>query len=627
MIKNNIEKNVIFINEQFEEFSAEESKSILYTKVDEELGNGIVRHTLTYKNVGEKTKMIPLLQRVSDGLPFYYMIPCFNYNGNEWGTCKEPKGTEQDGKPWIVPSDRIGVPGCSIAEFDGLCSGLFSHNEGLSQNSSASIFFKDGKTVQRLYFSHIEYPTVYLRKFVYGDPMIEFLSFDNGEEKSFVCYSYTKQKQGERFAYGGIFDFVNTNCIKPLEAAMSAKQATEYNFDFISSLVEKKDFGYISNMGFLPGGEHRDGDANSKFEFRKTGKHEIGWCGQNVTIAEMHIRRYLESGDRADLEIGTGILDSWLLRKYPSGVISAHYDAPSCDTERIDTCNEGWLLWKLIWCCELLQKAGIDVIKYEQACHDVASFYLNFFPHGGFPQISNPVGGIITTDGCAGTMLTLGFLEAYKYFKKDEYLARGTEAFDFYYDTFLANSIAAGGALDTYCIDKESAGPVLRSALLLYELSGDKAYIDKARQVAYYLMSWTYHHDVAFPKGSDCERFGVRTTGGTSVSTAHQHLDVWGAYYVPDMVKLYELTGNRAFLEQAKILWLFTLQYISDGNMTLHGMTRPRGAQNEAVLHCNWNWSEDGKKGQLNDWLVSWVTTFQMDVYYALRDTDFFENL
>ncbi len=626
MISNDISKKIIYIAEDFAEISINECGDIEYTQFDELVEEGVTRHTLMYKNNGEDRKIIPVFQHITDGCPFFYMVPCFNYNGNGWGTCNEPKDMERDGKPWIVPSDRIGVPACSIAELAGECIGLFAHTDGASQNSSASIFCKDGRTVQRIYFSHIEYPVVYLRKFVYGEPMIEFLNIARGQTLSFTCYTYNRIKRGEKFAYGGLFDFVNTRCIKPLTPALEAKQINDFNFDFVASLVEKTPEGYLSNMGFLPCGEHRDGDANSSFAFRKTGKYEIGWCGQNITVAEMHIRKYLDEGDTNALNIGMGIIDTWLGRQYPSGVISAHFDTDFCDSERIDSCNEGWLLWKLILCCELLKAADVDVEKYESACKRVAGYYLEYFPHGGFPQISSPVGKVLTNDGCAGTMLMLGFLTAYKYFGDWMYLIRGKEAFDFYYDTFLANSIAAGGALDTYCIDKESAGPVLRSALLIYELSGDEQYIAKAKQVAYYLMSWTYHHDVAFPDGSDCAAVGVRTTGGTSVSTAHQHLDVWGAYYVGDMVKLYELTGNEAFLEQAKILWLFTLQYISDGNMTLHGMTRPRGAQNEAVLHCNWNWSESGKKGQLNDWLVAWVATFQMDAYYALRDTDFFEK-
>ena len=627
MIANEFTKKVIYIDKDFNEVSFGESTDISFFDKQEKVNADITCHTLTYKNVGSDTQIIPLFQTVTNGTPFFYMIPCVNYNGNEWGSCKEPKGLERDGEPWIFPSDRIGVPACSIAELDELSIGVFANNDSVSANSSASIFCRDGKTIQRVYFSHVEYPVTYLRKYVYGDPMIEFIPFKSGEEKTFICYTYSFEKQGEKFGYGGIFDFVSSDYAKAPLAKIDAQTSAEYNFEFVESLVEKTDNGYISNMGFLPNGEHRLGDENSQYMYRKSGKHEIGWCGQNITVAEMHIRKYIESEDKRYLEIGTGILDTWLSRQHPSGIISAMIDREFNDGEVIDSCNEGWLLWKLVWCCELLKKAGVDCVKYESACEKIAQYYLTYFEKGGFPQISNPRGEIVTKEGCAGTMLTLGFLVLYKYSREQRYFERAKEAFDFYYDNFLDNSIAGGGALDTYCVDKESAGPVLRSALLFYELTGDDEYLEKAKRVAYYLMSWTYYHDVPFPVGSDCERVGVRTTGGTSVSTAHHHLDVWGVYYVSDMVRLYELTGNEAFKKQAQMLWTFTLQYISDGTLTLHGLTRAKGAKNEAVLHCNWNWSADGVKGQLNDWLVAWVATFQLDVYYALKDSDFFDNL
>jgi len=627
MIVNDYKRDIIYIARNFEEISASQSSEIELSSVQTRINEYIVKYELTYRNNGNATEIIPVFQRVSDGVPFFYMTPCVNYNGNEWGTCKEPKGMEQNGEPWIFSADRGGVPACTVAQFEGYCSAIFSDNKGLSHNSSGSIFCRDGKTVQRIYFSHLEYPTVYLLKYEYGEPIVEFIPFDSGESKTFVCYTYDNRGHRERFGYGQMFDFLNLSYAEPLTARFDADTINEYNFEFISSLVERYGDGYISNMGFLPDGEHRLGDPNSKFKFRNVGKHEIGWCGQNITIAEMHIRRYLQTKDSSALQIGVGILDTWSKRQHSTGAVSVAIDRAFDGGEWIDSCNEGWLLWKLLWCCDMLKKLGVDVSKYEKMATGIANYYLEYFPSGAFPQISNGAGGTVTKDGCAGAMLVLGFIEAYKYFGDQKYFDRAKRAYDFYYDTYLLNSIAAGGALDTYCIDKESAGPMLRASLWMYDVTGEEEYVAKAKQVAYYLMSWTYYHDIEFPSDSDCAKLCVRTTGGTSVSTAHQHLDVWGAYYVPDMFRLYTLTGNEAFREQARMLWLFTLQYVSDGTLTLHGMTRGKGAENEAVLHCNWNWSKDGKKGQLNDWLVSWVVTFKMDAYYALKDTDFFDNI
>ena len=61
----------------------------------------------------------------------------------------------------------------------------------------------------------------------------------------------------------------------------------------------------------------------------------------------------------------------------------------------------------------------------------------------------------------------------FKWIKKSistnkDYLNRGIEAYKCYNNTYLTHSLFAGGALDTYCIDKESAGPMLKDSLLLY---------------------------------------------------------------------------------------------------------------------------------------------------------------
>ena len=237
MILNDYKKNVIYMTRDFEEIADGESRDVVFSAKQARINEYIVKHELTYKNNGKATEIIPVFQRVSEGEPFFYMTPCVNYNGNEWGTCKEPKGMEQNGEPWIFSADRSGIPACTVAQFDGYCSAIFSDNKGISHNSSGSVFCRDGKTVQRIYFSHVEYPTVYLLKFEYGDPIIEFIPFGEGEEKTFVCYTYDNKGHFERFGYGQMFDFLNLDYIEPLEARFDAKSVNEFNFEFISSLV------------------------------------------------------------------------------------------------------------------------------------------------------------------------------------------------------------------------------------------------------------------------------------------------------------------------------------------------------------------------------------------------------
>lgn len=609
---------IIYMDAQFRPVSAEEAGQIRYAAVSEKVNQYITRHVLTYRNEGEGCDLIPVFETVIPAKAAYYMIPSVNYNGNEWGTCQEPKGMTRDGKPWIFPPDRVSVPGCSVVQTDNACQAVFAGRE--NTEASASVWEREGETVQRIYFSVIEYPVTYLRKYDYGDAQIGYVHFQPGQEKTFVCYTYEKEKEpGDLYGYSQLFDYLNTDYAAQLPRRYSPERIRELNFKFMESVTECKDGAWISNIGFLPGGVHRMGDPDSTFIFRLGGNYEIGWCGQNITVAEMYLRRYLETGNEADLTVGTGILDTWMARQYPSGLISVHYDGPFGEEERLDTCNLGWLVWKGIWCCELLKKAGKDPARYEQAIRKLCDGVMERYPEGGFPQVLDWMGRVTRLEGCAGSMLLVGYLYAAAYFHEERYLQRAVKAFDFYYDTYLRHSIAAGGALDTYCIDKESAGPVLRAALLLYRQTGNGDYLQKAENVAHYLMTWCFYHDVIFGQDTDCAMLDLRTTGGTSVSTAHHHLDCWGAFYVPDMAQLYDLTGNSAYLHQARMLWDFTVQYISDGSLTLHGMLRMPGAQNEAVIQCNWH-SPDEDKGRLNDWLIIWVKTFQLDAYYGLKE-------
>ena len=322
-------QGIIYIDQEKGAICVGDPSDILFSETCEQVNDCITRHKLTYKNTGEKVEIIPVFETVTEGEPDFYMIPCCAYQGNEWGTCREPKGMERDGKPWIFSSDRVAVPGCSIVEMQESCHALFADHTAPSSDASSTVYVREGNTIQRIYFSHVEYPVTYVRKFDYDPPVIRYLTLDRGEEMSFTCYTYScpKSNPGELYGYVSLFDFINTEYLEMLEETVSAQRVKELNFDFIESVTECKEGKYISNIGFLPDGVHRNGDPNSTFLFRKGGNYEIGWCGQNISVAEMYIRRYLEKGCQTDLEIGTGIMDTWLERRYENGLMSTtHLD-------------------------------------------------------------------------------------------------------------------------------------------------------------------------------------------------------------------------------------------------------------------------------------------------------------
>ncbi|MCK7478351.1 MAG: hypothetical protein M0C28_13825 [Candidatus Moduliflexus flocculans] len=54
-------------------------------------------------------------------------------------------------------------------------------------------------------------------------------------------------------------------------------------------------------------------------------------------------------------------------------------------------------------------------------------------------------------------------------------------AYAFYIGAFVRNGFTTAGALDTYCIDKESATPLLKGALELYDVTGKEMYLQPGR--------------------------------------------------------------------------------------------------------------------------------------------------
>ena len=141
--------------------------------------------------------------------------------------------------------------------------------------------------------------------------------------------------------------------------------------------------------------------------------------------------------------------------------------------------------------------------------------------------------------------------------------------------------------------------------------------------VSYYLSTWLWHYDGAYPEDDAFSQYGLHTFGFTSVSVQHNHLDPYALYWVPEWVELSELTGDRQWLEKARAIWLAGNQLLSDGTLRVNGLLRPAGSQNEAYFECGWGLGPAGaynrEGGRINDWLVAWPGAFRLE---TLRHLD-----
>ena len=493
-----------------------------------------------------------------------------------------------------------------------------------------------------LIFPEEEQPKTLQRHF-WGDPFV-------GEMEPtdiFCAILCVWESDGTRHRYAPLCDFAWRHFGHPLAAPKSARELYRLSIAYCRYLFERERDGFA---GFTMGAQWHLGIT----AYQKTlHRYEISWVGQSASMANAYIHDYLMTGDREKLDIALEVHDSWLRAgRFPAGHVAARLDFDpwlnddypadyepdrwkigECTYEthlawrgktfrrdqngRIllshDACNNGGAADGYFEAYDLLKEAGIDKPEYLAAAYGICDFALqNQNAEGAFAKSWDENGNVLADKGTVGAFLILPLVTAYKKSENETYLTAAARAFAFYYGALVRDGFTTAGALDTYCIDKESASPMLRAALALYDVTGDRAYVAAAEKIAWYLATWTMHFTVKYPADSMLGKMGWDTFGLTSVSTAHQALDQYALRDVQSFLRLYALTGRVQWRERAVAFWCAACQCISDGTMYVNGRLRPAGAQDEAIFHTRW-----GRHGvepfRPSQWLPAWPCAFRLE--------------
>ncbi len=359
---------------------------------------------------------------------------------------------------------------------------------------------------------------------------------------------------------------------------------------------------------------------DGKWEQRRRWKYEAGWCGQNISLANSLLIDYLMNADSSSLEKAIKTLDTWSEKTIlPNGLMRTHYDyilGLSTNQERLDACNLGTAARNYFDAFELAKNCGYDRPQYKSLALGICDFMREDQQASGrYGKAWNIEGECIDREGTIGAFLIMPMLKASEVTGNNVYLESARKAYNYYMNNFKENGYTSAGALDTYCIDKESAITLLRSSIELFEMTDSLSYLDDAEAVSWYLSTWMWHYEASYDINSDFERYNWSTMGGTSVSVQHHHLDPYALFWVSEWFRLSQLTGNNIWKEKAMVIWHNGCQLVSDGNLKIHGFIRPVGSQNEGFINCNWR----GEPGTVNDWLVAWPTAFRLE---TLRKMD-----
>ena len=540
----------------------------------------------------------------------YNLIPAVSYDGNAWGTGGEPKGFAKDGQPWTFAYHRTSIPGATYSESEAWSVGLFSAPGQVLGGFSCALEPAKDKTVHRLLWPEEETPQVYSMRDAYQDPYRGDLRMSAGQTITLKAWIVVAPVTVARHGWHALVDAawaLNARAVKPrFEPEELWEMAIQFAGDNL--WAEEKGFnGFSIGLRWDP--------VEQGWIQRQGWKYEIGWAGQNVSLANSMLNDYLLSRERTSLDKGVRCLDTWLRNaRLKNGLFRTHYDyligLADPKDEVQDACNLGHAAQGYFEAYDLAARCGLKKPEYRAAALGVCDFALRAMSaNGRLGKAWRNDGKLVDPEGTIGAFLIPPLVTAYRATHKAEYLAGAEKAFAFYYGEYVKSGFTTAGALDTYCIDKESATPLLKAALELYDVTGKDAYLRQAEDVSYYLATWQWHYSVPYEEGTVLREMGYDTYGGTAVSTQHHHQDPYALAIVNDWIKLARLTGKAMWRERAVAAWANASIGISNGDLVVMGKKRPYGSQDEGFLHTRWL-----LPFAVSQWLVAWPAAFRLEI-------------
>jgi hypothetical protein len=186
-------------------------------------------------------------------------------------------------------------------------------------------------------------------------------------------------------------------------------------------------------------------------------------------------------------------------------------------------------------------------------------------------------GQLVVGGSTAGAIAPAGLALAARALKNDDYLRVAIAAGEAFDQRFVRAGLTTGGAPDALqCPDSESAAALLESFIVLNEVTGDGAWVDRAAAIAHQLATWQISYDFRFPARSSFARAEIQTTGAIVGNAQNKHAAPGFLLYSGDaLLKLYRATGRRLYLELLRDTAHNVTQYLNRQDHRLNADSEP----------------------------------------------------
>jgi len=218
--------------------------------------------------------------------------------------------------------------------------------------------------------------------------------------------------------------------------------------------------------------------------------------------------------------------------------------------------NADVLYWTLKQFMLLKAQGHGEVIKpvWEQSIRKLAQAFVKTWKRYGQwgNYVNHETGEIAIYNSTSGAMAIGGLALASQWFNEPEFLRTAGAAADYYYrNDFVQKGFTYGACSDIMQnADYETTAGLMTSLMALYEVTGERRWLEKSRQLANLLATWVVSYDYQLPPGTELERLGAKLAGVVWASTQNKHGAPGLCTSSGDpLFKIYRTTGDRRYAE------------------------------------------------------------------------------
>ena len=274
---------------------------------------------------------------------------------------------------------------------------------------------------------------------------------------------------------------------------------------------------------------------------------------------------------------------------------------------------------------DLYERTGYE--PFMELPRRVLGFFISHqLPDGSFGRWWDKEGFSIDRNGTNGAYVAVALSRMIPHISDEDERRNAEKALVKaigYYSALSLSGGFHGDTLDADSVDKE-AGVSLLSLMLegLESGYGDEDTLKAAIHAASFTLTWIWEMDSYISPDSPLGRLGFRSQGMTSVSAAHHHLDFYGMLIAHLYLRLWKITGDELWKNQAVLMMASCLRLIaSDGNGFLGRGAEFDGWQPEQINHTLWDYFSD--EGNMNGTYgidIAWVNVLGYSSYLSIKE-------